>query len=619
MKKLKKLCFLLSLILIFLASGCGGGPQNDNKTEIRLGRPDRIGAALSEPAEVIDVAEYTGSTTGNVENNAWGVLAARSFQGLINRTKPRLYIERVGQDKWGVLTKPLKLDAIKTIGKREINYLERDKNSQHYGYHVFWTIFYKYHEEINRLWVFDEYDEMDNLYPVMNLAVMLAGRDGSVAVSRPLADQIKAAGYDFEEVDVLTYGGFTARDNPITLNDWAIENLLPGSNPNMVFALWPVMRTWYQQAMPTEWNQFSTAYDMAVAFNAFIYQPIPYTERGLEQEKKILSNYSDGIPVIGWAGEHENQWITHLSDNGKIAVAIDWEYNNGSLWAAFPPFNNEEGVTAPLPPAEEVVTYNDTVYIAFSYSDGDAFHYSERDLVAHLSNPVIMDTDIPMGWTIPSIWRNYNPVLLEYVYNLRRPGLCNFIQGPSAISYIYASRLPEAAYERILQDTKTVFGQLGINMVNFWDITPGPTNSMVGADEKALRRYIEVIKPDAVFLGQSSHTGDYRIIDDVVVIEEVGNFKGSGNQTASQIVDAVDRMVERQKTGANAIRPDGPVFVMLNINAWGDPITMVPDAVNTLKARLGAKYEFVTPAGLVAAISNYEAGGSLNVPNPKFK
>jgi hypothetical protein len=142
---------------------------------------------------------------------------------------------------------------------------------------------------------------------------------------------------------------------------------------------------------------------------------------------------------------------------------------------------------------------------------------------------------------------------------------------------------------------------------------------MVGADEKALRRYIEVIKPDAVFLGQSSHTGDYRIIDDVVVIEEVGNFKGSGNQTASQIVDAVDRMVERQKTGANAIRPDGPVFVMLNINAWGDPITMVPDAVNTLKARLGAKYEFVTPAGLVAAISNYEAGGSLNVPNPKFK
>lgn len=612
MKRL--LVLLLSVLLVFMSVGCSAA---DEQERVALGKPGELGVSLAEPAEVIDIAKfYNGVELGGRQNNEWGMLAARSFQGLINKTKPRLYIERVGQDKWGIQTEPLKQEAIETIGERKLNVLPVDTSPDHTGYQCFWTIFYKYHEEINKLYVFDEYSSGDRLYAIMNVAVMLAGRNGGVAVPRPLAEQIRAAGYTYEEVDVEEYCGFGSNDNVITINQWAVDNLQEGSNQNMVFALNPVTRTWYQGM--TESDQFPTAYDMAVALDAFIYVPIPYTAAGRLLEEKVLEYYDDAIPVIGWPGPYENDWISHLAECGKTALTIDWEYNNGSLWCAFEPYDHTETI-APIPAEDTIETYNDTVYIAFTYSDGDAFHYSERDLVGHLNNPVIMDTDIPMGWTIPSVWRQLNPVLLEYFFSKMRPGLDEFMQGPSGITYTYASRLPEEAYETYLNSTKDIFDRLGINMVNYWDIVAGNTNSMVGDDISYLEKYVEIVQPDAIFRGQSSRTGNYMLIGDTVLVEEVGNMNGSGCQTSADILQAVEKMIEYQKTGANAVRPNGPVFIMINVNAWGDPIeAVVPVAVTTLKERADYNYQFVTPSRLVGAIRDYEAGGSLDTPNPDF-
>lgn len=605
---------LIAVLLIFAGVGCSSG---EKKEETVLGKPGQLGVALEEPAEVIDIAKfYNGVELGGRQNNEWGMLAARSFQGLINKTKPRLYIERVGQDKWGIQTEPLKQEALETIGERTLNVLPADTSPAHTGYHCFWSIFYKYREEINKLYVFEEYSSEDRLYAVINVAVMLAGRNGGVAVPRPLAEQILAEGYEYETVDVEEYCGFGSSDNVITINQWAVDHLQEGSNKNMVFALNPVVRTWY--AGMTESNQFPTAYDMAVALDAFIYVPIPYTAAGKMVEEKVLEYYDDAVPVIGWPGPYENDWISHLAECGKTALTIDWEYNNGSLWCAFEPFDNDTTL-APIPSTEEIRTYNDTVYIAFTYSDGDAFHYSERDLVGHLNNPAIMDTDIPMGWTIPSVWRQLNPVLLEYFLSKARPGLDEFMQGPSGITYTYASRMPEEAYETYLNATKEIFGQLGINMVNYWDIVAGNTNSMVGDDISYLEKYVEIVQPDAIFRGQSSRTGNYTIIGNTVCVEEVGNMNGSGCQTSADILQAVEKMIEYQKTGPNAIRPDGPVFIMINVNAWGDPIeTVVPVAVSTLKERADYHYQFVTPSRLVGAILDYEAGGSSDEANPDF-
>lgn len=609
--------FLIILVTTLLLAACSNTtPEITKEPKSAIYQAGDLGVALTEPADTIDVAHFTnGVGLNGRDNNEFGMLSARSFQGLINKTIPRLYIERVGQDKWGIMTEPLKKEAIRTVGNRNINELPNDTNPAHTGYYCFWSIFYKYHGEINKLYVFEEYSANDKLYAVMNIAVMLAGRDNSVAVSRPLAEQIKNEGFAFEEVDVEEYCGFTfSKDNTITINQWAIDNLLKESNKNMVFALCPQVRTWY--AGMTESDQFPSSYDMAVALDAFIYTPIPYTPAGLQIEEKVLSFYDDGIPVIGWPGPYENTWVSHIAKCNKIVVSIDWEYNNGSLWCAFPPFESHEKL-APIP--ENFNTYDDTVYIAFEYSDGDAFHYCERDLIAHLNNPVIMETNIPMGWSIPSIWQKFNPVLLEYYYSLRREGLDEFIQGPSGVSYTYPSMMSSESYTLFLNRTKEMFGNLGINMTSYWDITPGNSNSMVGVDETLLKKYIEIVKPEAIFRGQSSHTGDYKVIDGVVCIEKVGNFSGSGCQTAGDIISSVHKMVERQKTSENALRPNGPVFIMIDVNAWGDPIeTVVPVAVRTLLAEENAHYEFVTPSELVAAIYAYE-NNSTQPNNPKFQ
>lgn len=249
---------------------------------------------------------------------------------------------------------------------------------------------------------------------------------------------------------------------------------------------------------------------------------------------------------------------------------------------------------APIP--ESYPVKNGDVYISFIVSDGDAWHFATGDMLNFWSNSVRGQQAI--GWTIPSAFAKYNPLMLEY-YCDTATEKDNLLQGPSGISYIYPCKTPADAYQTYLLETKDIFEQTGVNLVNVWDWV-NTNNSMVGENEALLHQYIDVVQPDAVFRGHDSLTGGYTVYNGTVLIEEMGNMDGRGAMNSEDILQAIDFV--RSQTSSSA-----PTFVVINVEAWGDCVNAITPALEALAERSdAASYHVVTPAELIAAIQTYE-------------
>lgn len=533
---------------------------------------------IPQAAQELHLVQFSYSDT------AIGDTCARILQGVINRRQARVYIAR----SWSkdIDVEPVRQEILKEYGAVTLKTMTHDNSTSHKGYSMFWTIFNKYYEEIERIYVFTDTEQLRD---TINVAAMLAGINNGVAVDQQLADQIIAAGYDLPVIDVVEYCGFGGENgNALAINRWISENLTAFSSQELVVAATPDLRDGVSGLLPTY-------YDFAVATNSLIYDAsLILTNDGMNLQTDILDPYPDTTPVIGWAGLNtEDIFISAISQCGKSAICADWGYDNGSVWAAFPEYTREESlVTIP----ENYPVANGDVYISFIVSDGDAWHFAAGDMLSFWNNSVRGRQAI--GWTIPSIFAKYNPLLLEY-YCDTATEKDNLVQGPSGISYIFPSKAPADAYQNYLLKTKDIFEQTGVNMVNVWDRV-SLNNSMVGENEALLKQYIDVVQPDAIFRGHDSLTGGYKIYNGAVLIEEMGNMEGRGAMNAEDILQAIDHV--RSQTPSNR-----PVFIAINVEAWGDCVNAIAPALEALSKRSDAAlYHILTPAELIAAIKTYE-------------
>ena len=597
MKKLTAAALSIALFcgLFSAFAGCG----NDWKFEDEYAFETGLGL---EHADTLDVATWSVAMNpdlGAYYDNGDGMMAARCLQGVINKEKTRVYLEYDGQSRDGIDLEEVRQNILTEYGEVKLNRLPLDTSPEHNGYRCFWSFFPKYSDEIKVLYV---YNKNPAVYDSANIAAMLAGRNHGLPCSEDLLEQIEEyyaeVGYtDYTVVDVCEEYGFTGENaNANAIYNWAIENLLPGSDPNAVYLLNPTERD-----SGTTYYPFT--YDLAVQTDGFIYNADPRLESGEERQRRILDHYPDATPVIGWPGpDMENTYVRSVSECGKTVVCADWEYQNGSVWASFPMFTHEETVDEKV---TDFIPNTNKTYVAFIVNDGDAWSYAGRDLLAFWNNSV--RGVVPIGWQIPSLWTIYNPLTLEYLYDTKAD-TDNFLQGPSGIGYCHPSSLPDAAYEVFLDKTDRIFDQLGITMVDYWDMISGSTNSMVGDDESVIERYGEVVRPDVIFRGHSSHVGGYKYIGNTFTMEAVGNFIGSGVQTADDILYAIDRISAQQDE-------DAPKFICINISPWGEGIQIVQQAVDRLyEEGNAAGIEFVTPAQLAGAAESWLAGKSTSEP-----
>ncbi len=577
--------FALSIILALpLLISCGKSGSGDATTTEESEQTEKVDLSEGEKMEKIRQGSFglsVGETIDLVENGAGdsglGSFPARVLQGVINKKQARIYYTVGAIMSDGIDTEYEQRLILEKYGEVELEKLALPADIKTDGYAAFHTMFAKYSGEIENIYVYSD-DEF--LQDTRNIAAMLASRNSGVAVDEALLAELRAMGCTLPVTNVVEYCGFDESDNYITVNQWIADNMVEGSNPDMVFCLSTRGRDG-EIGTNLPW-----AFDIAVATGSLIYYVDPNVTRSCRVQEAILNKYRDNIPVIGWSSwKNESSYVSAINRLGKYVCCIDWGFANGSVWAAFPPFDVS---------AYELETREDyepaEVNICLMVSDGDAWHYSTKELISAYSHS--LRGKEPISWTIASQFVKFDPLLLSWLYDTKSP-LDTFVQGPSGVGYIYPSLYPEDAYGEFLSQTRDAIAKLGVDIVNFWDLSDN--NGMVGKDDAIKARYAKESGAVMLLLGHSSHTGRVTTEGDVLLIEEFGDFEGRGCMNGEDLVRVIDK--------ARANSEGKPIYICANIEAWGEQLHAVDAAIELLLARGDeGSYKFCTPYELYRGI-----------------
>ncbi|MBQ4575881.1 MAG: hypothetical protein IJA85_11915 [Clostridia bacterium] len=509
-----------------------------------------------------------------------GMFAARVLQGVINRKETRVYLASSSFFVEGTDIEAVKQDILREYGKVKLRDLPVDMGADS-QYRAFWSLFRAYEDEIKEIYI---YSTEEHLSDTANIAAMLAARNQGVAVTESLYSQMQQNGVDLPVTYITELCGFGDADNSITVNGWIADHMAEGASEKAVFCLKPTGR-----GGP---GDLPWCYDLAVAMNALIYHVDPTNPQSLDVQKKILSQFPDNIPVMGWPGLNmENSYVENIAKLGKYVVCIDWGYTNGSVWGAFPSFRAD----APVSPVSETFAVKPgKVYVAFMLSDGDAWHYCSKELLSSWNDA--RRGNYPLAWTIPSLFADYNPLTLRYLYDTATESDA-FLQGPSGVGYMYPCMYPQKAYVEYLTQTKAALAQAGLTMVNYWDLSDN--NAMIGRDPTLQNQYAEAVGVDALLLGHTSQTGKWRQKDNCIILEELGGPDGTGALTAEHIVDAL-------LTQSRGMKDDEVRFFVVNVEVWGYRLDAVEKAVELLSDdAYEGKFQFIGLPDLIAAMRNH--------------
>ncbi len=524
--------------------------------------PSLAGAYLPEPDRVIRAVICDGQDHEDL-------LMARVLQGVINKTRPRVYLDSESFPVEGTDLAALRRDILVKYGGVTLQTVKPEGS-------VFLYLFDEYREEFTRLYV---YSTRANLSDTFNVAATLAGLNSGAAVTEDMLRRLRAAGCSLPATDVCEYCGFGQQDTSVTINRWIGEHLVPLCRKDMVFCLHPEGRDGGRVFFPT-------CYDLPVALGAAVYSVNARYRASREAQKAILDQYPPNIPVIGWdSWRREHHYVSALSSAGKMCACIDWNYDNGSVWASFPEFAAPEEPAAPDAPEPS----EDAVRIAFMVSDGDAWHYCMKEFMASWQGKERGSVDI--CWTVPSLFTRFNPLFLRYIYDTRTPRDL-FAQGPSGMGYVYASLFPPEYLEDFLAGTRKAMAGAGLRYLNYWDLSDH--NAMTGAREDLQDLFAQGSGAELLMLGHSSHEGAYRAGKGAPLIEEWGNFEGAGTKTAEDILQAVD-----------AARDKGRSLILINVEAWGERLPSVTGALKLLAERPdGDRYRVISVREMAGLIKN---------------
>jgi hypothetical protein len=391
-----------------------------------------------------------------------------------------------------------------------------------------------------------------------------------------------------------------ATANYLTINEWISNNMVEDANKTIVYTAVPRERGPGEKFLPTY-------YDLIVATDGLVYNAgYDVTDAGIKFQKKILDQFPDCTPVMGWADMGmELEYVRSVSECGKLIAGADWGYDNGSVWGAFPKYKPKAPINGTIP--ETYNTENGKIYVAFMMSDGDAWHFTDGTNIANFMNA--KRGSFPMGWSTASLFTVANPLILQWYYETKTAN-DEFLQGPCGITYAYASVMPTRSYDNYLQLTKKALADAGLTMTNYWDLTNrkgGTGNALTGGDFSLIQKYYDVVKPDAITRGHNSPSGAYQMLGNCLVIEQVGAYWATNKTAGGGCLNAGHITSTLEYFRQNVLKNDAPLFLMVNVEAWGDGLDMVPTAINSLKTcGNNGIYKFVLPTQLVAAARTYE-------------
>jgi hypothetical protein len=388
----------------------------------------------------LDVADLSAATADEQ-------LLLTTLQGIVNRTKPRIYL-LLPQNE-GLYTWLDDLDVGYTVASDPMNLLTT------------------YRAEITGAVLYDP-----NVAGTVNVATTLAGLHNAVATS---ADLAASAGLPI----VADLRGEFAAD--LDAYTWAVTNLWPLTSHRMMIGLDPGIASFLR--------------DYGVANRGFVAFLDPGQPSELALLEQVLSDLPQGSPYLGWwpsdvTGESDGTQVT--SQYGVVVVASDYSANLTVFG----------GVRAPVSPARRraaVPALENKIYVTFTVTDGDNLQYDQHRMRQIWEDP--NRGAVPLNWTVQPLGAAVAPSFLSY-YQRTATSNDYFMSGPSGAGYVYPSDWPAETLGVFTKLTRQYFDLTGIEAPTVLNRYAG---NDVPMDEATARRYVADVRP----LGILEAWGDY--------------------------------------------------------------------------------------------------------------
>ena len=343
------------------------------------------------------------------------VLLALTLQGVVNRSRPRIWLVRdadEGSHTW------LDTLALPTAPVESVDALV----ARHRG-------------EIRGAIVADP-----TVPATRNVATTLAGLEDAVVAEPAAAERLG--------LPVLAdLRGRFAGD--LQAYRWAVDHL------------WP--RTTHRMLVGIDHDGPGFARDYAVANRAFVIWANPGARRDRALLKRLLGAMPASSPYVGWwphGVSGESSGTEFASRHAVYVVPADHSQNLTVLGGVRP-------APAPPRPAPEVPPLEDRTYVTFTMTDGDNLQYCQHAMRRLWDLPERGRT--PLNWTVSPLLRDAAPAILDYYRRTAGPNDM-LVVGPSGAGYAYPGAWPAPHLAAFTRRTGEYAGDLGepvvVNVLN---------------------------------------------------------------------------------------------------------------------------------------------------------
>jgi hypothetical protein len=358
------------------------------------------------PLDVIDISSLSADRQ----------TLAVTLEGLVNRAKPRIYVENndgEGKTFW--------LDKINVTKTTFTDVL---------------ALVAKYQSSVKGIVIYD-----DTVADTINLATVIAAQRDGIVASPALSTMLTAAPYQLPVLADLRSNHFA---NNVAVYQYELDNWSTNATKRLIVGLDPKI--------------VGALRDYAVATKAMMVWLDPRNA----PEQQLLAQYLQLLPAtspyLGW-------WIdepTGVKAASTLAVptfAADWSANLTVLGGT--PRGSATPGPAPAPPPLE-----NKVYVAIFMSDGDNVQEDQ-----HLIPIKWGDTNrghVPISWTVDPALVDVAPLILQYFQSTATP-YDALVSGPSGLGYTYPAAWPGNAFDSYAQVSGRYLAAAGLNVVTVWN------------------------------------------------------------------------------------------------------------------------------------------------------
>lgn len=301
-----------------------------------------------------------------------------------------------------------------------------------------------------------------------NVATSLAGLEDAVVAEPATADRL--------HLPVLAdLRGRFAHDE--AAYRWSIDQL------------WP--RTTHRMLVGLDHDKPGFLRDYAVANRALVVWLDPGERKGRALLKPLLAAMPTNSPYLGWwpsdvAGESAGTELT--SRHGVYVVAADLSINLTVL-GGVRHMTGAATLAAPTPPLE------DRTYVTFTMTDGDNLQYCQHTMRRLWDTPE--RGQVPLNWTISPLLHDAAPAVLAYYQRTATPNDL-LVVGPSGAGYAYPKAWPDRDFSAFTRQTGEYTRDLGQPVVNV-------LNRVAGRDRDLSLRQVVAYVRDVEPIGILQH------------------------------------------------------------------------------------------------------------------